>query len=97
MIVAAVITLLLGYTSSKEYVGLEWLIDILITVVWVVYAIVFFGIIIKRKIRHIYVANWFLDVHIITIVLLRIVNNVELPVSLWKSYSAHAGVQDTMV
>jgi len=97
VIVAAAITLPLGYTSSKEYAELEWPIDILITVVWVAYAIVFFGTIAKRKTRHIYVANWFFGAYIITIALLHIVNNAELPVSLFKSYSAYAGVQDAMV
>ena len=60
VIVAAVITLPLGYTSSKEYAELEWPIDILITIVWVSFAVVFFGTIVKRKTKHIYVANWFL-------------------------------------
>ncbi len=97
VILAAVITLPLGYTSSKEYAELEWPIDILITLVWVVYAVVFFGTIIKRKTKHIYVANWFFGAYIITIALLHIVNNAELPVTMWKSYSAYAGVQDAMV
>ncbi|MDD5403868.1 MAG: cytochrome-c oxidase, cbb3-type subunit I [Sulfuricella sp.] len=99
VILAAAITLPLGYTSSKEYAELEWPIDILITVIWVVYAIVFFGTIMKRKTSHIYVANWFFGAYIITIALLHIVNNAELPVSFlgMKSYSAYAGVQDAMV
>ena len=97
VIVAAVITLPLGYTSSKEYAELEWPIDILITLVWVAYALVFFGTIVKRKTRHIYVANWFFGAYILTIALLHIVNNAELPVTMWKSYSAYAGVQDAMV
>lgn len=97
VIVAAAITLPLGITSSKEYAELEWPIDILITVVWVAYAVVFFGTIVKRKTKHIYVANWFFGAYIVTIALLHIVNNAELPVSLWKSYSAYAGVQDAMV
>lgn len=97
VIVAAAITLPLGITTSKEYAELEWPIDILITLVWVAYAIVFFGTIIKRKTRHIYVANWFFGAYILTIALLHIVNNMELPATLWKSYSAYAGVQDAMV
>jgi cytochrome c oxidase cbb3-type subunit 1 len=97
IIVLAAITLPLGITSSKEYAELEWPIDILITVVWVAYAIVFFGTIIKRKVRHIYVANWFYAAFIITIAMLHIFNNLEIPVSWTKSYSVYAGVQDAMV
>ncbi|TXH95081.1 MAG: cytochrome-c oxidase, cbb3-type subunit I, partial [Pseudomonas sp.] len=83
--------------SGKEYAELEWPIDILITLVWVAYAIVFFGTIGQRKIRHIYVANWFYGAYIIAVALLHIVNSAEIPVSLTKSYSAYAGVQDAMV
>jgi cytochrome c oxidase cbb3-type subunit 1 len=95
--VLAAITLPLGYTSSKEYAELEWPIDILITLVWVAYAVVFFGTIAKRTTPHIYVANWFFGAYILTIALLHIVNSAELPVTMWKSYSAYAGVQDAMV
>src|SRR6476659_7127970 len=99
VIVLAAITLPLGYTSGKEYAELEWPIDVLIAVVWVAYAIVFFGTIAKRKTPHIYVANWFYGSFILTVALLHIVNSAEVPVSLWpmKSYSAYAGVQDAMV
>ena len=97
VIVLAAITLPLGITSSKEYAELEWPIDILIAVVWVSYALVFFGTIAKRKTSHIYVANWFYGAFIITVALLHIVNSMALPVSLTKSYSAYAGVQDAMV
>ena len=97
VIVLAAITLPLGFTSGKEYAELEWPIDILIAVVWVSYAIVFFGTIMKRKTPHIYVANWFYGGFILTVALLHIVNSAEIPVSLWKSYSAYAGVQDAMV
>jgi len=97
VIVLAAITLPLGITTSKEYAELEWPIDILITVVWVAYAIVFFGTIAKRKVQHIYVANWFFGAYILTIALLHVVNSAEIPVTLWKSYSAYAGVQDAMV
>jgi cytochrome c oxidase cbb3-type subunit 1 len=99
VIVLAVITLPLGYTSGKEYAELEWPIDILITIVWVAYAVVFFGTIFRRKTAHIYVANWFFGAYILTIAILHIVNSAESPVSLWpmKSYSAYAGVQDAMV
>ena len=97
VIVGAAITLPMGLTTSKEYAELEWPIDILITLVWVAYAIVFFGTIVKRKVRHIYVANWFFGSYILTIALLHIFNNLELPALPWKSYSAYAGVQDAMV
>jgi len=99
VIVLAAITLPLGYTSSKEYAELEWPIDILIAIVWVSYAVVFFGTIAKRKVSHIYVANWFFGAFILTVALLHIVNSAAIPVSLtsMKSYSAYAGVQDAMV
>jgi cytochrome c oxidase cbb3-type subunit 1 len=97
IIVLAAVTLPLGFTSSKEYAELEWPIDILIAVVWVSYAVVFFGTIMKRKTKHIYVSNWFFGAYILTIALLHIVNNLELPVTLTKSYSLYAGVQDAMV
>jgi cytochrome c oxidase cbb3-type subunit I len=97
VIVLAAITLPMGFTSAKEYAELEWPIDILITVVWVCYAILFFGTIIKRKTKHIYVANWFFGAFIITIAVLHIVNNLEIPVTLWKSYSIYPGTIDAMV
>ncbi len=97
VVLAAVITLPLGYTQGKEYAELEWPIDLLIAVVWVSYAIVFFGTIGMRKIRHIYVANWFFGAFILAVALLHIVNSAAIPVSLTKSYSAYAGVQDAMV
>jgi cytochrome c oxidase cbb3-type subunit 1 len=97
VIVLAAITLPLGYTSGKEYAELEWPIDILIAVVWVSYAIVFFGTLFKRKVAHIYVANWFFGAFIITVAILHIVNSAAVPVTFWKSYSAYAGAQDAMV
>jgi cytochrome c oxidase cbb3-type subunit 1 len=97
VIILAVITLPLGITQGKEYAELEWPIDILIAVVWVSYAIVFFGTIGIRKVRHIYVANWFFGAFIIAVALLHIVNSAAIPVSMTKSYSAYAGVQDAMV
>src|SRR5437868_15095121 len=97
VIVLAVITLPLGFTSSKEYAELEWPIDILITIVWVTYAIVFFGTVMKRNTKHIYVGNWFFGGFIITVAILHIVNNLELPVSFTKSYSVYAGATDAMV
>ncbi len=97
VILLAAITLPLGLTSSKEYAELEWPIDILIAAVWVVYALVFFGTIMKRKVKHIYVANWFYGAFILTIAVLHIVNNAEVPVSLTKSYSVYPGAIDAMV
>jgi cytochrome c oxidase cbb3-type subunit I len=97
VIVLAAVTLPLGLTSGKEYAELEWPIDLLIAVVWVSFAIVFFGTIGTRKVRHIYVANWFFGAFILAVALLHIVNSAAMPVSLWKSYSAYAGVQDAMV
>jgi cytochrome c oxidase cbb3-type subunit 1 len=97
IIVSAAITLPLGITTSKEYAELEWPIDIAIAVVWVVYAVVFFGTLAKRRVKHIYVANWFFAAYIITIAVLHIGNSAEIPVSLTKSYSAYAGTVDAMV
>jgi cytochrome c oxidase cbb3-type subunit 1 len=97
VIVAAAVTLPLGYTTGKEYAELEWPIDILITLVWVSYAIVFFGTIGTRKVRHIYVANWFYGSFILAVAVLHVVNSAEVPAGWMKSYSAYAGVQDAMV
>ena len=101
VIVLAAITLPMGLTTSKEYAELEWPIDILIAVVWVSYAIVFFGTVGQRKVRHIYVANWFFGAFIIAVALLHIVNSAALPVlgtgEWFKSYSAYSGAQDAMV
>jgi cytochrome c oxidase cbb3-type subunit 1 len=99
IIVLAAITLPLGMTSGKEYAELEWPIDILIAIVWVAYAIVFFGTIAKRQVKHIYVANWFYGAFILTIAILHIVNSAELPLTFWpmKSYSVYAGAVDAMV
>ncbi|MEE4278042.1 MAG: cytochrome-c oxidase, cbb3-type subunit I [Halieaceae bacterium] len=98
VILSAAITLPLGFTTSKEYAELEWPIDLLITVVWVSYAVVFFGTIVKRKTSHIYVANWFLGAFIITVAVLHLLNSAALPVAgTMKSYSAYAGTVDAMV
>jgi cytochrome c oxidase cbb3-type subunit 1 len=97
VIVLAAITLPLGITQGKEYAELEWPIDILITIVWVAYAFVFFGTLAIRKIKHIYVANWFFAAYIITIAVLHVVNNLAIPVSLTKSYGIYSGVVDAMV
>ncbi len=97
VIVAAAISLPLGYTTGKEYAELEWPIDILITLVWVAYAVVFFGTLGVRKVRHIYVANWFYGAFILAVAVLHVVNSAEVPAGWMKSYSAYAGVQDAMV
>ena len=97
VILAAAITLPLGMTSGKEYAELEWPIDILIALVWVSYAVVFFGTLWKRKVSHIYVANWFYGAFILTVAILHIVNSAAMPATLTKSYSAYTGVQDAMI
>jgi len=97
VIVAAAITLPLGITQSKEYAELEWPIDLLITIVWVAYAVVFFGTIARRRVQHIYVANWFYASYIITIAVLHVFNNLAIPVSLTKSYVIYAGSIDAMM
>ena len=99
IIVAAAVTLPLGYTTSKEYAELEWPIDIAIALIWVVFGINMIGTIIKRRERHIYVAIWFYIATFVTVAVLHIFNSLELPVSLsgMKSYSVYAGVQDALV
>ena len=97
IIVSAVITLPLGFTTSHEYAELEWPIDIAITLIWVVFGINMFGTIIKRRERHLYVAIWFYIATFVTVAVLHIVNSFELPISLFKSYYLYAGVQDALV
>jgi len=97
IILLAAITLPLGITSGKEYAELEWPIDLLIAVVWVVYAVVFFGTVATRKVKHIYVANWFFGAFILTIAVLHIVNSAFIPVTLTKGYSFYPGAIDAMV
>jgi cytochrome c oxidase cbb3-type subunit I/II len=97
IIVAAALTLPLGITSSKEYAELEWPIDLAITVVWVAFGINLLGTIFTRRERHLYVAIWFYLATFITVALLHVVNSLGLPVSLLKSYSMYAGVQDALV
>jgi cytochrome c oxidase cbb3-type subunit 1 len=92
-----VVSLPLGYTSSKEYAELEWPIDLLITVVWIAYAVLFFGTIARRKTAHIYVANWFYGGFILTVAVLHVVNSLAIPVTPMKSYSIYAGTVDAMV
>lgn len=97
IILAAAISLPLGFTSGKEYAELEWPIDIAITLIWVVFGINMFGTIIKRRERHLYVAIWFFIATFVTVAMLHIVNSFELPISFMKSYSWYAGVQDALV
>ena len=97
IIVAAAITLPLGLTTSKEYAELEWPIDIAITIVWVVFGWNMIGTILKRRERHMYVAIWFYIATFITVAVLHLVNSFEMPVTLFKSYSWYAGVQDALV
>lgn len=97
VLVGAVITLPLGYTMSKEYAELAWPLAVLLTIVWVAYAVVFFGTIAKRRVSHIYVANWFYGAFIITIAVLHIVNNLSLPTDWWHSYPVYSGAVDAMV
>ena len=97
VIVLAAITLPMGLTTSKEYAELEWPIDILIAVVWVCYAILFFGTVSRRKDKHIYVANWFFGAFIIAVAILHIINSLAMPATLTKSYSVYSGTVDAMV
>ncbi|MDN3707871.1 cytochrome-c oxidase, cbb3-type subunit I [Myroides ceti] len=97
VIISAVLTLPLGYTSSKEYAELEWPIDILIAIVWVVFGINMIMTILRRRERHLYVAIWFYLATFVTVAVLHIFNSLELPVSAFKSYSVYAGVQDALV
>jgi cytochrome c oxidase cbb3-type subunit I/II len=97
IIVAAALTLPNGITQSKEYAELEWPIDVAIAVVWVVFAVNFFGTLAVRRERHIYVAIWFYIATIVTVAILHIFNNLVIPAEAWKSYSLYAGVQDAFM
>jgi len=97
VIVGAAITLPLGLTMGREYAELIWPLAILIAAVWVAYAVVFFGTIVKRKVKHIYVANWFFGSFILTVAVLHIVNNLAIPATLTHSYPIYSGTVDAMV
>jgi cytochrome c oxidase cbb3-type subunit I/II len=97
IILAAAITLPLGFSQSKEYAELEWPIDIMITLVWIIFGINFFGTLFKRREKHIYVALWFYIATILTVALLHVVNSLEVPVGFLQSYPVFAGVQDALV
>ncbi|MBZ0264790.1 cytochrome-c oxidase, cbb3-type subunit I [bacterium] len=97
IIVSAAVTLPLGLTTSKEYAELEWPIDILITLIWVVFGWNMMGTILKRRVKHMYVAIWFYIATFFTVAVLHVVNSIEIPVSIMKSYPVYAGVQDALV
>src|SRR5574338_365965 len=97
IIAAAAVTLLMGYTTGKEYAELEWPIDIAITLIWVVFGINMFGTILQRREKHLYVAIWFYIATWVTVAMLHIVHSMELPVPWFKSYTVYAGVQDALV
>ena len=97
IILLAAVSLLAGMTTGKEYAELEWPIDILIALIWVVFGINMFGTILKRREKHLYVGIWFYIATFVTIAMLHIVNSIEIPVTLFKSYSWYAGVQDALV
>jgi len=97
IIVLAALSFVFGITTSKEYAELEWPIDILIAVVWVIFAINLFGTLAKRREKHMYVAIWFYIATVVTVAVLHIVNSFEIPVTFLKSYSLYAGVQDALV
>jgi cytochrome c oxidase cbb3-type subunit I/II len=97
IIVLAALTLVFGITTGKEYAELEWPIDILIALIWVVFGVNMFGTILKRREKHLYVGIWFYIATFVTVAMLHIVNSFEIPVSLFKSYSLFAGVQDALV
>lgn len=97
IIVLAAVTLLLGYTTGKEYAELEWPVDILIALIWIAFGINMLGTILTRRERHMYVAIWFYIASWVTVAMLHIVNSIEYPISLFKSYSWYAGVQDALV
>lgn len=97
IILGAAITLPLGFSQSKEYAELEWPLDIAITVIWVVFAVNFFGTLARRREKHLYVALWFYIATIITVAVLHIINSLEIPVSLTQSYPIWGGIQDALV
>jgi len=97
IILSAALTLPFGITQSKEYAELEWPIDLMITAIWVVFAINFFGTLYRRREKHLYVAIWFYIATIVTVAVLHIVNSLEIPVSVFQSYPIWAGAQDALV
>ncbi len=96
-ILTMVISYALGYTTSKEYAEMEWPIALLVTIIWIAYAYLFFGTIAIRKVKHIYVGNWFYGAFIVVTGMVHVVNHVSTPVSLFKSYSNYSGATDAMI
>jgi cytochrome c oxidase cbb3-type subunit I/II len=88
---------LFGVTTGKEYAELEWQMDLAVALVWIVFAVNFFGTILRRREKHLYVALWFYMGTVVTITVLHVVNSLSVPVSLTKSYPIYAGVQDALV
>ena len=97
IILAAAITLPLGFTQSKEYAELEWPIDLAVVAVWVVFAVNFIGTLVRRRERHLYVAIWFYIATVIAIAVLYIFNNLVMPADWFRSYSVYAGSQDAFM
>ncbi len=97
IIVLAAVSLLLGITTSNEYAELEWPIDILIAIVWVIFGVNMFGTILTRRVKHIYVSIWFYIATFVAIAMLHIVRSIEIPYSWISSYPAYSGVQDALV
>jgi cytochrome c oxidase cbb3-type subunit I/II len=97
IIVSAALTFIFGFTTGKEYAELEWPIDIAVAAIWVVFGWNMFGTLLKRRVRHIYVAIWFYIATFVTVAVLHIVNSIAIPVSLLKSYPVYAGIQDALV
>jgi cytochrome c oxidase cbb3-type subunit 1 len=95
--VAMVVSYPLGYTTSKEYAEMEWPIALWVTIVWVAYAYLFFGTIAARKIRHIYVGNWFYGAFIVVTAMVHVINHLALPVTALKSYPLYSGATDAMI
>jgi cytochrome c oxidase cbb3-type subunit I/II len=97
IILLAALTFAFGYTTGKEYAELEWPIDILVAVIWVVFGLNMIMTIVKRRTSHIYVAIWFYIATFVTVAVLHITNSIAIPVGLFKSYPVYAGVQDALV
>lgn len=96
-IIAAAVTLLLGFNTSKEYHELEWPLDIMVVVLWVIFSINIVMTIVKRKEEHMYISLWYMLATLVGVAVLYLVNAAEIPVSLFKSYSAFAGTNDANV
>jgi cytochrome c oxidase cbb3-type subunit I len=98
-IVMAALSYVMGYSKSQEYAEPQWHIDLWLTIVWIAYAVIFIGTLMKREEPHIYVANWFYLAFILTVAVLHIGNNLVVPISVFSSqgYSMASGVQNAMI